>query len=240
MKKVYKNIALATTAFTLVAGYAYFGIGNKVSVTSTQYQATKSVNKTLTSSKTTTYNADSIVPFLSNIVIYNSHPDENYPSGKKVTDVGALLNNKLNEKGLISTFIKTTAPKEYLKSYDVTRKLITENVKEYNNTILLDISRNLFQNSNDKALTKNILIILAKSNPHYAENKKFANSLISEFNKIKQPSSIYEYKTGISYFNQDLSNRGIFIEIGNIQSSDTEINQAINSVATALQNIQQK
>lgn len=42
-------------------------------------------------------NANSTLPFSSDIAIYNSHPDENYEfaSNVKVTDVAALINDKL-------------------------------------------------------------------------------------------------------------------------------------------------
>lgn len=77
-----------------------------------------------------------IISFSSDIVIYNSHPDEIYPSGTKVTDVGALISDKLVKEGLKSSFIKcNNSPTEYLKAYQTTRNLITENVKEYSNTI---------------------------------------------------------------------------------------------------------
>lgn len=75
-------------------------------------------------------NANSTSPFLSDIVIYNSHPDENYEfaSYVKVTDIGALINDKLVKNNLNSTFIKCASPKDYYKSYQNSRELITNNV----------------------------------------------------------------------------------------------------------------
>lgn len=178
-----------------------------------------------------------IVPFLSDIVIYNSHPAEDYPSGMKVTDVGALINDKLIKEGLRSSFIKCKAPTEYTKSYETTRHLITQNVKEYSDTILLDIHRDITENT--KSDTRKILFVLAKSNPHYEANKKFVDRLLENTKNSSQvKSDILFYNTGIAYFNQDLSNNSTLINIGNNMSSDSDIEDCVNALVSALKNTQ--
>ncbi|WP_252229824.1 MULTISPECIES: hypothetical protein [unclassified Clostridium] len=62
-------------------------------------------------------NSNSVVLFSSDIIIYNSHVDEDYRSGINVTDIGALINDKLIKEGLSSNFIECKAPKKYTESY---------------------------------------------------------------------------------------------------------------------------
>jgi len=51
----------------------------------------------------------------------------------RVTDVGATLNDKLVKEGFNSHFIKIDPPKDYNKSYQNTRDIITKSVKGYSN-----------------------------------------------------------------------------------------------------------
>ncbi|GAA0177476.1 hypothetical protein SH2C18_07020 [Clostridium sediminicola] len=199
----------------------------------------QSSNGTTTSNvkSSQTDNSTSITPISSDIVIYNSHADEDYPSGMKVTDVGALLNDKLVKEGLNSHFIKCDPPIEYIKSYQATRDLITKNVKEYSNTILLDVHRDVTEKTNSD--TRKILFVLAKKSPHYEANKKFIDSLLENIktsNRVE--SEVFFYETGVSYFNQDLSKNSTLIEIGNNMSSDSDIEDCVNALVSALKSIQ--
>lgn len=234
MKKNFKNIIGTTTAIALIAGFAYLGIKNNLSQTTN-----KVINKSITGNIITSSTQKSTTPISFNIVIYNSEPNETYQNGKNVKDIGILLNTKLKEKGINSNFIKNPSPEkqvnsydDYVKTYDITRKLITQNVKDYNNTILLDVCRDISPRAKN-----NIEIALSKTNPHYTENKKFADSLVEQFNKLNQSVSMYYYDTYKTYFNQDLSNRSIIIEIGNVKCSDSKLNQLVNLVTEALQNV---
>jgi len=218
-----KNIAKATS----------FELQRPVATSENIDNNAMSTSTTKTSSDTTT----PIVNFPSNIVIYNSHPDEDYTSGLKITYIGALINDKLIKEGLKSNFIKCSAPEEYINSYSNTRKLITENVNNYSKTILLDIHRNELDNQT-KYDTRKILFQLAKNNPHYEENKKFAESLLEYINSKEVETEIYSYNNGKLCFNQDLSNNSVLIEIGNSMSSDTDIESYVNVIVQALKNSQ--
>lgn len=174
-----------------------------------------------------------VAPFSSDIVIYNSHPSEDYPSGVKVTDVGKLINDKLIKEGLKSNFIMCKDATEYGKSYKNTRNIITKNVKGYSNTILLDIHRDTTENP--ESTPRKLQFVLAKNNPHYEANKKFVDTLLENIknsNKVEATISIYE--NGLSYFNQDLSNNSVIIEIGNNKSSDNDIEECVNALVSAL------
>jgi bla regulator protein BlaR1 len=188
-------------------------------------------------------NTNSLVPISSDIVIYNSHPNEDYPSGKKVTDVGALINDKLVNEGLKSSFLKCNIPIEnYSQSYDITDKLVTETVKDYSNSMLLDIHRDEVT-KDTKFHTRKIVLTLAKSNPHYEANKKFVDQLLTNIQNSKEvekhvESEISTYTRGKLFFNQDLSNNSVLIELGNSASSDRDIQDCVNAIVLAVKNIQ--
>ncbi|WP_368491280.1 stage II sporulation protein P [Clostridium sp. BJN0013] len=136
--------------------------------------------------------------------------------------------------------MKVTAPKEYTRSYENTRNIITKNVKNYANTTLLDVSRD--ESNNTTSDTKKIKLILTQASPRYKENKKFANQLLEQLKKASGVTSeIVQFKTGtLSYFNEDLSNNTVLIEIGNDKSSDSDIQESVGALARSLKNIQNK
>ncbi len=182
---------------------------------------------------------NSTAPFSSDIVIYNSHADEDYPSGIKITDVGASINNKLVNEGLKSKFIKCTVPEEYSDSYKNSRDLITADVKNYSNTTLLDIHR--YISDDPKSDKRKILLALAENSPFYEENKKFAEDLsqnINNSNEIK--AEIRSYHRGRLCFNQDLSKSSVLIEIGTDMSNDSDIETCVSALVSALKNTQKQ
>ncbi|MBU3190126.1 stage II sporulation protein P [Clostridium bowmanii] len=206
-------------------------VPSKITVNSTPNAATTTIKKSSNA------NIKPIVPFSSDIVIYNSHADEGYPSGMKVTDVGALLNDKLVKEGFNSHFIKIDPSTEYNKSYQTSRDLIIKNVKSYSNTILLDIHREITEK--DKSNARKILFVLTEKSPHYKTNKKLVDSLMANIKTTNGiESDIYLYTFGISYYNQDLSNNSALIEVGNDKSSDSDIQASINALVSALKSTQ--
>lgn len=181
-------------------------------------------------------NATSTSPFSSDIVVYNSHPDENYESASnvKVTDVGALINDKLVKNGLNSRFINCAPPKDYCKSYQNSREVIIKNVKNYQNTILLDVHRDLVVKIGS---TNTINFVLTRKSPYYEKNLKFVTSLVSYIKHSSNlKTAIYYYDYGISYYNQDLSNKSVLVEIGNEYSNDKDIENCVDTFVSALKN----
>lgn len=181
--------------------------------------------------------ANSTSPFSSDIVVYNSHPDENYRSmsNVKVTDVGALINDKLVKNGLNSRFINCAPPKDYFKSYQNSREAITRNVKNYRNAVLLDVHRD----SGNKVGSNTITFVLTRKSPYYEKNLRFVNCIadyIKHSSKIK--TIIYYYDYGVLYYNQDLSNKSVLVEIGNELSNDNDIENCVNTFVSALKGIE--
>ncbi|MBZ9689324.1 M56 family metallopeptidase [Clostridium estertheticum] len=194
---------------------------------------TSSVSASPNIKKSVSNSTNHIVPFSTDIVIYNSHPDETYSSGKKVTDVGATISDKLVKEGFNSHLIKCDPPTDYTKSYQATRDMITKNVKQYSNTILLDIHRDI--TVKEKSDTKKIQFVLTEKNPRYESNKRFVDSLIGNIKNLNGvESEIYFYQYGISFYNEDLSNKASVIEIGNNMSSDSDIEACVNELVSAL------
>lgn len=251
MKKIYKNIIISITVISICTalGYTYSNLRKQRTLSNLNnidnLENTKSTDTSNNTSKTTLLDnikdiaidsSNSIVPFSSDIVIYNSHPNEIYESGIKITDVGALINHKLNKEGLNSNFISTESNSDYSKSYQVTHDLITNKVIGYDNTILLDIHR-----SNSETLesdTKKITLVLAEDNPNFNENNKFAKQLIEEILKSNKVSaSILYYSNSANAFNQELSNNAVSVEIGFDKSNDNYIEECIDALVNALKNI---
>lgn len=250
MRKSFKFIVIGIVCFSISSGYLFCekvsalektnihnnkivsktGANNKntpsIKVASSQKQAVKINEKTKPVSQIS-----------SDVVIYNTHANEAYQGGKKVTDVASELSKRLVKEGIKSSFVKCIEPKNYSKAYSNSRDVITKNVKNYSNSILLDIHRDVSNKKNNDP--KKITIILAQSNPHYLENKKFATSLINEINKNKKvQAALVEYKNGILAFNQDLSNKAIVVELGNDKSSNNDIENAVNELTVAFKNIE--
>ena len=242
MKKMYKYITIIICCLIIgvTIGYVYSEIRKKRSANISSNEGNVPISNSLnnTNNASLIYSSKSMAPFSSPIVIYNSHGDEEYSSGMNVTDLGSLINDKLNKEGLKSSFIKFDPPIEYAKAYEVTRDVITKNVKDYSDTMLLDIHRDVASASSLD--TKKIMFVLVKESPRYEANKKFANLVLKEIensssNDIK--ASIVEYNKGVLHFNQDLSNHSLLIEIGNDKSSHSDIEKCTVSLVSALKNI---
>lgn len=251
MNNTYKNIAIAVTFLIIGAtlGYMYPKVGKKQNTPAYENQSDISKSKLSVSNistngfyvnpkdvQQTIEDLNSLEPFSSDIVIYNSHPSELYSSGITITEVGAKINENIVKDGLKSHFIKN-ASLNYVGSYNRSREIITSKVKNYSNTVLLDIHR--YTSGSVQSDTKMIKLVLAHANPHYDANKKFADQLYQEIKKCNNIKAdlIINNQDNVTY-NQDLSNKSVLIEVGNDKSSDIDISDCINAITTAIKNVQ--
>jgi bla regulator protein BlaR1 len=111
-------------------------------------------------------------------------------------------------------------------------------VKDYSDTILLDIHRSIGKSPYfDK---KKISFILATDSPYYEENKKFVGILLESIRYSSKAELEVLFYDGeiLSYFNQDLSKNSLLIEVGSNISSDSDIEECINTLVSALKNVQ--
>lgn len=179
----------------------------------------------------------SATAFSSEIVIYNTHADEAYPSGRKVTDVAASVNDMLVKDGLKSSFVKCNPISDFTISYQSSRNLIINNVKDYTKDVLIDIHRDVAGNNNEG--TKKIIFVLSRNSPHYVRNKEFVESLIKNMkNSSGVTTKIITYNNGTRCFNLDLSDNAALIELGNDRSSDSDIEKSINVLVSAIKSTQ--
>ncbi|WP_315116118.1 stage II sporulation protein P [uncultured Clostridium sp.] len=226
MKKFQRNIIIAISLFTLVVviGFSYSEVRKRKSMINDSTDLSMEVNKTTTASN------------LSPIVIYNSHADEEYAFGKKVTDIGAIINDNLIKEGLNSSFIELKAAESYTKSYSNSRESIKNNVENYDKSILLDIHRDI--TDSPKTAENDITIVLSKNNPYYETNRKFADLIVEEINRTEEvKANIYLYNNGVNYFNQDLSKTALVIDIGYNTSTVEEVDACINALVSAFKNL---
>ncbi|NFO14214.1 peptidase M56 [Clostridium botulinum] len=248
-KKInFKGILLGSIIVVIIGGVAVGVNASKLNIddaVKVQVSTLDNIDSNNTADQTLSTNANnisndnsnSVAPFSSDIIIYNSHADEDYQSGINVTDIGALINDKLIKEGLSSNFIKCKAPKEYTESYKNSRDLIKADVKDYSSNILLDIHRDAVDSI--KCDKKKITLVLAKNSPYYENNKVFAENLLKNIdssNEIK--IKIISYNRGKLCFNQDLSKNALLINLGNNMSSDSDIEKCVNVLVSALKKTQ--
>lgn len=74
-----------------------------------------------------------------------------------------------------------------------------------------------------------------------AHTTKKISSLLRLVSYIRHSSNvktaIYYYDYGILYYNQDLSNKSVLVEIGNDWPNDKDIEDCVNALVSALKNI---
>lgn len=253
MKKIYKNIIVSIIFLaiftTLGYVYSYLRKENTLSkhnktgnseLTRSTYIINNSSNTTLLDDikDISIDNSNSNFPDLSDIVIYNSHPNEGYEFGIKVTDLGSLINYRLNSEGLKSSFISSNTNIDYLNSYKISNESITKNMSIYENKILLDV--HISNSDSFESDSEMITFVLGKDNPHFEENNKFTEQLVNEISKSnKVKTSIYYYDTTSEYLkrNQELSTNSVLVEIGTDKSDDNYIQECVDVIVRSLKNI---
>lgn len=167
-----------------------------------------------------------------NIVIYNSHVDEEYKGGYSVIDAGISLNNKLNELNVNSTFLKCERPELYTESYKNSENTIKENIENYSDAVLVDVHRlDSRQGTEDK---EDIIIDLSKSSVNYEENLRFAEIVSKELENRGVKVKIVAYNEGINYFNLHLSKKSLFINVGYEDMTEAEVDELMSKVSESI------
>lgn len=172
-----------------------------------------------------------------NAVIYNSHGDEEYKDGYSVMDAGRVLNDKLNELSINSTFLECQQPSEYKTSFLNAENTIKENIANFSSYVLIDIHRG---ESNEEDTDKSdVEIILAEKCENYSENLSLANTLNEELVNRGIKTKIVQYKEGINNFNLHLSKKSIVLNVGDETMSVEEINKILDSISESFSTILQ-
>ena len=167
-----------------------------------------------------------------NVVIYNSHGDEEYKDGYSVIDAGMALNDKLNELNINSTFLKCEKPELYAEAYRSSERSIKENIENYSEALLIDVHR-LDSRQGDED-SEDIIIDLSKNSVNYEENLKFAETVSKELENKGVKVKIYTYNEGSNYFNLHLSKKSLFINVGDEDMREAEIDELMNKVSESI------
>lgn len=169
---------------------------------------------------------------LNNVVIYNSHANEEYKDGYSVVDAGIALNNKLNELNVNSTFLQCKEPQIYTESYMNSENTIKENIENYLDYVLVDVHR--LDSEEETEYTEDIIIDLSKGSINYKENLRFAEVVSKELENRGVKVKIVTYNDGINNFNLHLSKKALFINIGDESMTEKDINELINKVGESI------
>lgn len=238
MKNIRKNIIIALTLLILCSSSSYAYL-HYMQANKKQGDINADINKQVNNNENLSANKiiKQTARISSDIVIYNTHFDEDYPSGLKVSDVGSLINDQLVKGGVNSSFVESNSKMDYKNAYKVSRNTITSNVEGYSNAVLLDVHRDI--SGSPESNPSKIMLVISKNNPDYEKNKEFADLLLREIEKTKlvEVDAYLHDRSPTFHLNQDLSGKSVLINVGNDKSSDDDIKECINAIAAALKNI---
>lgn len=229
---------------TLIAGVVIIGLLGAIGLTN-KISAKDNSKESLNNAEE---NAEQVVAesINSNVIIYNSHYEEDYSEGLTVVDAGEMLAKKLKEDGLEAEFLKNTKTVSYGKSYEGSRELIVNSVENYEEKILIDIHRPAKDehnaNADDEKNRRTVNIIVSKNSDLYEENKKFAERLIDRLELdstivLVEEKGLLEDASAINCFNQDLSSKAITLNLGSGASDKSDIEYCTEKISKAIKNL---
>lgn len=165
------------------------------------------------------------------IVVYNTHPFEKYKSGESIATVSERFCKKLQEIGLEARMLQNTHD-TFQDSYKQSRKLIFDNVAEYNSAILLD----LHIGDTAQPSKKNLNLWVGKGNQDYVDNLDFANRLARELEAADGDVSCAVLQDRWVW-NQDLSRKALMVMPGNSDTPIEDADRYLAMLAQALRNL---
>lgn len=173
------------------------------------------------------------------VFIYHTHTSESYAPGpadssdesKNVCAVGDELAKELETNfGISVIHDKTMHSTSYNGSYTRSRETLTKYLNKYGDfKLIIDLHRDSVLSKNSVTAKLNgedvakIMFVMTKKNPHFNKNNEIATQMLDTSKKLFPglDRGIMYYETGTKYFNQDLSNNAILIEVGaNINTTD--------------------
>jgi stage II sporulation protein P len=186
------------------------------------------------------------------VLIYHSHTEESYGSNgaynkdpqKNIVDVGEALKYELETNYGISVIHDTTVHcYPFNSSYQNSRKTVEKYLKQYGDfDLIIDMHRdavyskgNVTARMNDEDVSK-IMFVLTKKNPHYSKNAAVADKLMAICNDLfpGYTRPVYYFNFGTVYFNQDLSDNAILIEVGGHTNTHEESKNSAKYMARVM------
>ncbi|WMJ82320.1 stage II sporulation protein P [Clostridium sp. MB40-C1] len=167
------------------------------------------------------------------VLIYHTHTCESYKPNiisskdktQNVCAVGEEIKKELESKYGIAVLHDTTVHDvaAYNKSYERSRPTVEKYLKQYKDfKIIIDLHRDSIENKD--AVTFNInnekvakfAFVMTRKNPHFNKNMEVVNKMTSISNKLYPGlyKGLFCYNYGKKFYNQDLNNNMVLMEVG--------------------------
>lgn len=186
------------------------------------------------------------------VFIYHTHTSEAYEkrdsndkSNNTVVGVGDLVKQELENNYGISVVHDATIHdvKDYNGAYGKSRETVKKYLSQYGDfKVMIDLHRDSVSREkvttrmNDENVSR-IMFVMPTKNPHYDKNMKMVNSMMDTANKLFPGycRGVYsEYKYGIKFYSQDLSNNACLIEVGTDTSYSDEAKASAKYLARVI------
>lgn len=184
------------------------------------------------------------------VLIYNTHTSEDYVD-TNVVEMAKDLKGKLEKMGYEVTYINKKFDTDYPKAYYKSREALQEILGKESFDMIIDYHRNSLPSKNtvnvDGKDVARLMTVIPKQSINAKEMYKVDKLLSSKINEVGSNvvmKTYDEYNKGINYYNSDLSDKLILVEMGNQNNNKWEIMrlntyfaQGINNVVTYSKNI---
>jgi stage II sporulation protein P len=184
------------------------------------------------------------------VLIYHTHATEAYLASdndktkntfnndltKNVCAVGNVIKEELEKNYGIAVIHDETLHNvgDYNGAYKKSGITVDKYLKAYGDfDLVIDLHRDGIENKNLVTTKINgenvaqIMFVMAKGNPRYAEQKKLVDSMIGISNKIYpnllKNLEIGTVNRGIAFYNQNKSDNAVLIEVGTYTNTITEV-----------------
>jgi len=181
------------------------------------------------------------------ILIYHSHTAESYCDGYDVVKGGEDLSNKLRKKGYTVHHIIDKFDTDYKNSYYNSNRMLKEkDLSKYD--LIIDYHRDSInkkitskdKNGNEIAKT---MFVLTKEQDNYFSQKATVNKIEKELATISSSDMVrktWEYKKGITYYSQNLSENIILLENGFNTNTELEVKRSNTYLSYSIDKILNK
>lgn len=165
------------------------------------------------------------------ILIYHTHTNEAYAEGNQglsttVAAVGDALTSELEAMGFTVIHDKTVHDKpDYNNAYSAARSTMEGYMNNYGDfDLIIDLHRDggpakeSVTTSIDGETMAKVMFVTTEQDPRAGAHMANLNSIIetaeSMYPGIIRPRKIFTYLSGINFYNQDLSDNAILMEVG--------------------------
>lgn len=188
-------------------------------------------------------------PLRPQILIYHTHTQESFePNGNYTSDfsknmvaVGDSLMYELEtDYGIGVIHDKTIHDSVFNQAYHRSRETVNSYIKKYGDfKLIIDLHRDAVYSRKSVTMKMNgenvskIMFVLTRKNPHFDKNSKVASSLMKISDNLFPGFNrgIHYFNYGSKYFNQDLSNNAVLIEVGAQVSTVEEVENSAQYIA---------